>query len=82
MATATKTPEIQDTRVAERDRRVRQSDLAIVATKNATKVDIKPVGTNKFRVNVWAETGEKTEGGFFNEKRIVETFYHIWQEGL
>lgn len=36
----------------------------------------KPKFTGK-GVRVWAETGDKTEGGFFNEKRIVETFYHV-----
>ncbi len=67
----------RDTRVAERDRKIRQGVLKKVVTKGYSKVDIRPVGSNRFRVNVWAETGGKTEGGFFNEKRIVETFYHV-----
>jgi hypothetical protein len=80
MATATKpTPEVseQDTGVVERYRKIRRSVLNKVTTPKPTKVDIRPVGPNRFRVNVWAETGGKTEGGFFNEKRIVETFYHV-----
>ncbi len=54
-----KTPEDheKDTRVAERDRRVRLSVMGKGTTKNASKVDIRPVGPNRFRVNVWAETG-------------------------
>ncbi len=72
-------PEVneKDTRVAERERRIQLAVNNKITTPKPYKVDIKAVGVNRFRVNVWAEIGKKTEGGLFNEKRIVESFYHI-----
>lgn len=80
MATATKptpTPEAVDNAAVERNRAIRQNVLKKVTVQHPTKVDIKPVGMNRFRVNVWAETGAATEGGFFKEKRIEQSFYHV-----
>lgn len=66
-----------NTTVMERDRVIRRKVMAKVTTENPLKVEIKAVGAGRFRINVWAETGDKSEGSFFNEKRIVESFYHI-----
>lgn len=65
------------TSVAERNRLVRQNILKKITVPNSARVDIKPVGANRFRVNVWAETESKTESGFFKEKRIEQSFYHV-----
>ncbi len=74
MATALKTPQLTpDNATIARNRKIR----SMIQTKNPNKIDILPVGANRYRVNVWAETGDRTDGGFFNEKRIVETFYHV-----
>lgn len=66
-----------NTTVVERDKVIRRKVMAKVTTENPLKVEIKAVGVGRFRVNVWAETGKKSDGMFFNEKRIVESFYHI-----
>lgn len=77
MAAATAPEPTTGTSVEDRNKLVRRHVLAKLTTKNHTKVDIKPIGPNRFRVNVWAETGKKSEGEFFTEKRIVETFVHF-----
>jgi hypothetical protein len=55
------------------ERRIRLDVMAKITTKDRQKVDILPVGPNKFRVNVWVQIGD----GLFSERRIVETFYHV-----
>lgn len=73
---ATTEEEPQNTSVEERNRLIRRKVLSKVETNRPTKVDIKAIGPNRFRVNVWAETGVTSEVGFFTEQRIVETFVH------
>ncbi len=62
------------TTVEDRNKLVRQHVLAKLQTERPLKVDIKPVGPNRFRVNAW----QSVEGnGVVSEKRIVESFYHV-----
>lgn len=48
----------------------------VKGTPRLDKVDIKRVFGHSYRVNVWAETGKDSEGGFFREKLIVTSFLH------
>lgn len=47
-----------------------------ITVQNYARVDIRSVGKDRYRVNVWAETGDQSEGGFFTEKRIAQSFFH------
>lgn len=58
----------------DRHKAVRRRVLEKVTTQNPFKVDIKPVGPNRFRVNAWKEVGKS---GVVNDIRIVESFYHV-----
>ncbi len=44
--------------------------------ENMVKVDIKPVTKTQYRVNVWAENGKSSDGMFFREKTIVQSFWY------
>jgi hypothetical protein len=65
----------ESTTVDDRDKAIRRSVLAKIQTKHYDRLDIRPVGPNKFRVNVWAEQPRGPEE-FMARKSIVETFYH------
>lgn len=49
----------------------------LVKTSRPTRVQILPVGQGRYRVNVWDYTGKASEGEFFREQAIVESFYHV-----
>lgn len=72
MAKTIKEP-VTSTTVENRDRAIRQNVLAKSTTKNPARVDIKAVGPNRFRVNIWREFGN----GMVSDYRIVESFYHV-----
>ncbi len=49
----------------------------LVKTQRPSKVDIRPLGQGRYRVNVWDYTGNSSEGAFIREQQIVESFYHV-----
>lgn len=59
------------------DRALRQRIMKKVNIERPLRVDIRPVGTNRYRVNVWAETGSSTENGWAVNSHIAQSFYHM-----
>jgi hypothetical protein len=73
---ATPTVTVTASNAENRSREVRRHVLAKVTIQRPLKVDIKPIGGPKYRINVWVETGGQSDGGFFTEKRIAQSFVH------
>ncbi len=59
------------------DDRLRARVLEKVTVSNVARLDIRPVGKDRYRVNVWAETGLKTEDCFVVDKIIAQSFFFI-----
>lgn len=61
----------------EKDGNLEMRVMKKVTTPNPVRVDILPVGTKKYRVNVWTKSDQVTENACINVLKIVESFYHI-----
>lgn len=59
----------------EREMAVRKQVMKKVTVQKPLRVDIRNVGANRWRVNVWQQFDGNND--FVKDQRIVESFYHV-----